>query len=58
MLKTFATVVALLTGTAASAETYAIQAGHLIVDAAQAERGASTVIVKDGRITRLYTLLG
>jgi len=53
MLKTFATVVALLTGTAASAETYAIQAGHLIVDAAQAERGASTVIVKDGRIASI-----
>jgi imidazolonepropionase-like amidohydrolase len=45
--------VALLTGTAASAEAYAIQAGHLIVDAAQAERGASTVIVKDGRIASI-----
>jgi hypothetical protein len=30
--------------TAANAETYAIQAGRLIVDAAQAERGPSTVI--------------
>ena len=38
---------------AANAETYAIQAGHLIVDAAQAERGASTVIVDNGRITRI-----
>src|SRR6185312_590555 len=38
---------------AASAQTYAIQAGHLIVDAAQAERGASTVIVENGRIARI-----
>jgi imidazolonepropionase-like amidohydrolase len=37
----------------AQAETYAIQAGHLIVDAAQPERGASTVIVDNGRITRI-----
>jgi imidazolonepropionase-like amidohydrolase len=37
----------------ASAETYAIQAGRLIVDAAQPERGASTVIVDNGRITRI-----
>jgi imidazolonepropionase-like amidohydrolase len=37
----------------ASATTYAIQAGHLIVDAAGAERGASTVIVDNGRITRI-----
>jgi imidazolonepropionase-like amidohydrolase len=53
MLKTFAAVAALLLGTSASAETYAIQAGHLIVDAAQPERGASTVIVKDGRIASI-----
>jgi imidazolonepropionase-like amidohydrolase len=38
---------------AANAATYAIQAGHLIVDAAQPERGASTVIVDNGRITRI-----
>jgi imidazolonepropionase-like amidohydrolase len=38
---------------AANAETYAIQAGHLIVDAAQAERGPSTVIVDNGRIVRV-----
>lgn len=44
---------ALATAAAAHAETYAIQAGHLIVDAAQAERGASTVIVDNGRITRI-----
>jgi len=35
------------------AETFAIQAGHLIVDAAQAERGPSTVIVENGRISRV-----
>ena len=37
----------------ADAATYAIQAGHLIVDAAQAERGQSTVIVENGRIARI-----
>lgn len=44
---------ALAMATAADAATYAIQAGHLIVDAAQPERGASTVIVDAGRITRI-----
>ena len=44
---------ALAMATAAGAATYAIQAGHLIVDAAQPERGASTVIVDGGRITRI-----
>jgi len=38
---------------AAQAETYAIQAGRLIVDAAQPERGNSTVIVENGRISRI-----
>ena len=46
---------ALVVATAANAETYAIQAGHLIVDAAQAERGPSTVIVENGRISRIET---
>ena len=41
-----------LAGTANGA-TYAIQAGHLIVDAGQAERGNSTVIVENGRISRI-----
>ena len=53
MLKTFVAVAALLASTAASAETYAIQAGRLIVDAAQGARGASTVIVDNGRIARI-----
>src|SRR5438270_5520829 len=44
---------ALAFATAATAETYAIQAGRLIVDAAQAERGPSTVIVENGRISRI-----
>ena len=44
---------ALVIATVANAETYAVQAGHLIVDAAQAERGASTVIIDNGRITRI-----
>jgi imidazolonepropionase-like amidohydrolase len=39
--------------TAAEAATYAIQAGRLIVDAAQPARGASTVIVENGRIARI-----
>ena len=44
------TIAALMMSSAASAETFAIQAGHLIVDAALPERGASTVIVENGRI--------
>ena len=44
---------ALATAASASAETYAIQAGRLIVDAAQPARGNSTVIVDNGRITRI-----
>ena len=53
MLKPFVAVAALLVSTAASAETYAIQAGRLIVDAAQPERGQSTVIVENGRISSI-----
>src|SRR5881227_1106025 len=44
---------ALVAATAANAETFAIQAGHLIVDAAQPARGPSTVIVENGRIARI-----
>jgi imidazolonepropionase-like amidohydrolase len=46
-------VAALSITTSAGAATYAIQAGHLITDAAKAERGPSTVIVDGGRITRI-----
>ena len=48
-----AAVAALSIAAAANAETYAIQAGHLIVDAAQPERGSSTLIVENGRIARI-----
>src|SRR6478672_12691126 len=51
--KLFAGAAALAMAAQADAETYAIQAGHLIVDAAQAERGNSTVIVENGRIARI-----
>ncbi len=44
---------ALIAATPALAETYAIQAGRLIVDAAKPARGQSTVIVDNGRITRI-----
>jgi imidazolonepropionase-like amidohydrolase len=44
---------ALAVASIANAETYAIQAGHLIVDAAQAQRGPSTVVVENGRISRI-----
>jgi imidazolonepropionase-like amidohydrolase len=44
---------ALAVSTAADAATYAIQAGRLIVDAAQPARGNSTVIVENGRISRI-----
>jgi imidazolonepropionase-like amidohydrolase len=53
MFKTLVAVAAILVSTAASAETYAIQAGRLITDAAQPERGPSTVIVENGRISRI-----
>src|SRR3954453_15107243 len=44
---------ALSVAASAQAETYAVQAGRLIVDAAQPERGNSTVIVENGRIARI-----
>ena len=44
---------ALSIAAAANAQTYAIQAGRLIVDAAQPARGNSTVIVENGRISRI-----
>src|SRR5947208_8903761 len=46
-------VAALSIAATAHAQTYAIQAGRLIVDAAQPARGNSTVIVDNGRITRI-----
>lgn len=53
MLRTIATAAALLCASAAGAQTYAVQAGRLIVDAAQTARGPSTVIVENGRISRI-----
>lgn len=54
MLKALlAGVAALAIAATANAETYAIQAGHLIVDAAQPERGNSTVIAENGHISRI-----
>jgi imidazolonepropionase-like amidohydrolase len=44
---------ALSVAAATHAETYAVQAGRLIVDAAQPARGNSTVIVENGRINRI-----
>ena len=53
MIKTLFAAVALLAATSASAETYAIQAGRLVVDASKPARGPSTVIVENGRISRI-----
>ena len=53
MTKIFFTAIALLSASAASAQTYAVQAGRLIVDAAKPARGASTVIVENGRVVRI-----
>ena len=50
MFRIVAAAVAMLAATAAHAETFAIQAGRLIVDAAKPARGPSTVIVENGRI--------
>jgi imidazolonepropionase-like amidohydrolase len=44
---------ALAFATAATAETYAIQTGHLIVDAALPVRGNSTIIVENGHVSRI-----
>lgn len=53
MIRAIATAIALLASTTANAEIFAIQAGRLIVDAGQPARGPSTVIVENGRITRI-----
>jgi imidazolonepropionase-like amidohydrolase len=45
--------VALIAAPSAHAETFAIQAGRLIVDASKPARGPSTVIVENGRIARI-----
>lgn len=53
MLKKVIAVAALLTSSAAAAQSYAVQTGRLIVDAAQPPLGASTVIVENGRIVSI-----
>lgn len=53
MLKIVIAVAALLSSTAVSAQVYAIQAGRLVVDASKPERGPSTVLVENGRITAI-----
>jgi imidazolonepropionase-like amidohydrolase len=53
MIKITIAVAALLASANGSAQTYAIQAGRLIVDAARPALGASTVIVENGRISRI-----
>jgi imidazolonepropionase-like amidohydrolase len=53
MFRAIALAAALLASTSASAETFAIQAGRLIVDASQPSRGPSTLIVDSGRIVRI-----
>jgi imidazolonepropionase-like amidohydrolase len=53
MLKGLTAAAALAAAAAANAETYAIQAGRLIVDASQPARGTSTVIVENGRVARI-----
>jgi imidazolonepropionase-like amidohydrolase len=54
MLKSLlAGAAALAVATSAHAETYAIQAGRLIVDAAQPARSNSTIVVTNGRISRI-----
>src|SRR3982750_5024368 len=53
MIRAIAFAALVLQTPAVSAETYAIQAGRLIIDAALPERGPSTVIVENGRIARI-----
>jgi imidazolonepropionase-like amidohydrolase len=45
--------IALLSAATASAQTYAVQAGRLIVDAGKPALGPSTVIVENGRVVRI-----
>ncbi len=52
-MKYIVAAIALLAATTVHAETYAIQAGRVIVDAAKPARGPSTLIVDNGRITRI-----
>lgn len=53
MRKFLLAAAALIAAPSAHAETFAIQAGRLIVDASKPARGPSTVIVENGRIARI-----
>ncbi len=54
MIRTMAAAAALLAGAQpALAQTYAVQAGRLIVDAGKAARGPSTLVVEKGRVVRI-----
>ncbi len=53
LLRNLFIIAAMFGAGTANAETYAIQAGRLIVDAAKPALGPSTVIVTDGRITAI-----
>lgn len=53
MKKALFGAVALLAAGGAPAQTYAVQAGRVIVDAAAPARGPSTIIVENGRIVRI-----
>ncbi|MBA2466686.1 MAG: amidohydrolase family protein, partial [Sphingomonas sp.] len=53
MNKTIFAIAALVSASSAAAQTYAVQAGRLIVDASKPARGPSTVIVENGRISRI-----
>ncbi|MBA3835411.1 MAG: amidohydrolase family protein [Sphingomonas sp.] len=53
MLKTIVAAAALMAAATASAQTYAVQAGRLIVDASKPALGPSTVIVANGRISAI-----
>ena len=53
MPKYMLATVALLLASSVQAETFAIQAGRLMIDASQPERGPSTVIVDNGRVVRI-----
>jgi imidazolonepropionase-like amidohydrolase len=46
-------LISILLASRAGGATYAIQAGHLIVDATQSERSASTVVVDNGHVVRI-----
>ena len=55
MLKALGAIAALLASSAASAQTYAIQAGRVIVDASKPALGASTILVENGVVASVQS---